>query len=132
MKRVDLAVEKHSNGYNCAQAVLCTFADLTEYSEDELFRISEAFGGGMGGSGNVCGAVSAMVMLVGILNSKGICLLPETNKSISYRDAHKLMDKFEKENITLICSEIKSMKKKTCDECIISAVEIIEKYIAEL
>ncbi len=131
MKKSDLAVEKHLNGYNCAQAVLCAFSDLTNYTEDELFRISEAFGGGMGGLGNVCGAVSAMVMLVGILHSKGIDKLPETNKKVSYMDAGRLIKKFESENLTTICSELKSMKKRTCDECIKSAVEIMEKYISE-
>ncbi len=129
MDRINLAVEKHKNGYNCAQAVLCTFADLTDYTEDDLFKISEAFGGGMGGSGNVCGAVSAMVMLVGIFKSKGIKTLPETNKQLSYKFASQLINEFADENRTIICSEIKANKFKTCDECIKSAVEIIEKYI---
>ena len=65
MDRVTRAVENHKKGYNCAQAVLCAFSDITDLTEDQLFRLSEAFGGGMGGTKGVCGAVSAMVFLAG-------------------------------------------------------------------
>ena len=48
MNRCEKAVENHHKGCNCAQAVACVFADKSGYSEDELFRLTEAFGGGMG------------------------------------------------------------------------------------
>jgi hypothetical protein len=60
------------------------FADKLGYSEDELFRFTEAFGGGMGGTQGVCGAVSAMVLVAGAIKSFGIDKLTETNKKESY------------------------------------------------
>ena len=45
-KAVDLR-EKH--GYNCAQAILCAYADLYGLDEQTAYRIAEAFGTGMGG-----------------------------------------------------------------------------------
>ena len=65
MDRIELSQQKRAQGYNCAQAVLCAFADDIGVSEDVLFRLIEAFGGGMGGTQGVCGAVSAAVALAG-------------------------------------------------------------------
>ena len=47
--RAVLAAERHKKGYNCAQAVACTYCDLVGVSEEEAFRSTEAFGLGMGG-----------------------------------------------------------------------------------
>lgn len=127
MNRCDIAVENHKKGCNCAQAVACVFADKLGYSEDEIFRLTEAFGGGMGGTQGVCGAVSAMVFVAGALKSLGIEKLPETNKKESYRLARELMERFESEVGSLICKEIKSEHLCSCDGCIEKAVEIIEE-----
>ena len=129
MDRVKLAIDNHKKGYNCAQAVLCAFADKTDFSEDQLFRIIEGFGGGMGGTGGVCGAVSAMVVLAGLNNSAGISALPKTNKAESYSFAAKLMKEFEDMNKSVICSRIKGEALRPCDGCIEDAVKILEKYI---
>ena len=118
MTRAEIAVENHKKGYNCAQAVLCAFADKTGFTEDELFRLSEAFGGGMGGTQGVCGAVSAMVFLAGLKNSLGIDELPGSNKRTSYGDAAALMTEFEKMNQTIICSRLKGEGLRSCDGCI--------------
>ena len=46
-ERVKLAEEKHHSGYNCAQAVLCSYSDKLGIDEETLFRLSEGFGAGM-------------------------------------------------------------------------------------
>ena len=131
MNRCEKALENHKKGYNCAQAVACAFADILSYSEDELFRLTEAFGGGMGGTQGVCGAVSAMVFVVGGIKSLGIDKLPETNKKISYNTARELMEKFQSRIGTILCSEIKCNKIHSCDECIEEAVKILEEFIGK-
>lgn len=129
MDRVQKAVENHKKGYNCAQAVVCAFADRTNFSEDELFRLSEAFGGGMGGTKGVCGAVSAMVFLAGLEKSKGVESLPETNKLTSYAFAGEMMEEFENKNQTLMCSRLKGENLRSCDGCIEDAVRILEEKL---
>ncbi len=131
MTRAEKAVEKYQNGYNCAQAVICACADMTEFTEDQLFRLSEAFGGGMGATGGVCGAVSAMVFLAGLKESGGLALLPDTNKGKSCALAKAMMNEFENMNKTIICSTIKSEACRTCAGCVEDAVNIIEKKLAE-
>ncbi len=129
MTRYEKAVENHKKGYNCAQAVLCAFSDKIGINEDELFRLSEAFGGGMGGTQNICGAVSGMVFVAGVLKSIGVDKLPETNKKESYAFAKKLMKEFEAKIGSAVCGEIKSKGLRSCDGCIEDAVKILEENL---
>lgn len=131
MNKREKAVENHKNGCNCAQAVACVFADRLGCSEDEIFRFTEAFGGGMGGTQGVCGAVSAMVFVAGGIKSYGINKLPETNKKESYNSARELMDRFRSQIGTIMCGEIKSECRFSCDKCIEVAVEILEEFIEQ-
>lgn len=128
MTRKEIAIENHKKGYNCAQSVLCAFSDKTDFSENELFIMSEAFGGGMGIRG-VCGAVSAMVFLAGIKNSKGIDALPETNKAKSYAVTGELIKAFTEKNKSYICETIKGEKLRSCNGCIEDAIEILENIL---
>lgn len=61
--RAEKAVENHRCGYNCAQSVACAYADLVGETEEQLYRVTEGFGSGMGGLAGTCGAVTAAVLL---------------------------------------------------------------------
>ncbi len=128
MNRTEIATENHKKGCNCAQSVLCAFCDRTDFTEDELFRMSEAFGSGMG-LRKVCGAASAMTLLVGILKSRGVDALPESNKKESYEMSGMLLQEFEEKVGTLLCGEIKKGARVSCDECIETAVRILEEKL---
>ena len=131
MNKREKAVENHKKGCNCAQAVACVFAERLGCSEDEIFRLTEAFGGGMGGTQGVCGAVSAMVFVAGGIKSYGMNKLPETNKKESYNSARELMERFESKIGTIMCGEIKGKCLRSCDGCIEDAVELLEEFIGE-
>ena len=131
-KRIERARENHKKGYNCAQCVLCAYSDLLQEDEDTLFRISEGFGGGMGGMLGTCGAVTAMYMAAGLHQSGGIHsgqnTKPETNKLV-----RELAAEFEKKNQSLICREIKGVDTgkvlRSCDGCIEDAVCMLGKKL---
>ncbi|TLM65931.1 MAG: C_GCAxxG_C_C family protein [Deltaproteobacteria bacterium] len=53
----------YDGGYNCAQAVLQA---VTGRSDPELLAMAKAFGGGIGKSGCLCGAVTGGVMALGL------------------------------------------------------------------
>lgn len=128
MNRVEKAIENHHKGYNCAQAVVCAFADATDFTEDQLFRLSEAFGFGMG-TQSVCGAVSAMAFLAGIEKSIGVDKIPETNKKESYKFVAELIKAFEEKNQTTRCLKLKGENIRSCDGCIEDAVRILEEKL---
>ncbi len=128
MNRSEKALENHCKGYNCAQAVICAFADKTDFTEDQLFRMSEAFGFGMG-TQSVCGAVSAMVFLAGLKKSIGVDKIPETNKKESYKLSRELTEAFKEMNKSVICKEIKENNLRSCDGCIEDAIKILEEKL---
>ena len=61
------AAELFCKGYNCAQAVTVAFCDVTGLSEEFSARLASSFGGGMGRMREVCGAVSGMMTVLGLL-----------------------------------------------------------------
>jgi len=56
---------KFEKGFHCAHCSLSPWADALGYDEEELYRISGAFGGGMF-RGDTCGGVSGSLMAIGM------------------------------------------------------------------
>ena len=127
------AVANHKKKYNCAQAVACAFCDKLGRDEKEVFEVMEAFGLGMGSMG-ICGAVSAMAAVVGMVESDGALDAPKTKKD-SYKAMKALTEKFKEKNQSIICKELKGIETKkilrSCDGCVQDAAEILEEYLAQ-
>jgi C_GCAxxG_C_C family probable redox protein len=66
MGKAQEAVALHGRGCNCAQAVLCVFAEEMGLEEETALRIATGFGGGMGRTGGTCGAVTGAFMVLGL------------------------------------------------------------------
>lgn len=67
MDHVKRAQELHLQKYNCAQAVACAFCDAAGQEQDVMARLASSFGGGMGGLGEVCGAMSGALLVLGLV-----------------------------------------------------------------
>ncbi|MBO7417728.1 MAG: C_GCAxxG_C_C family protein [Bacteroidaceae bacterium] len=108
-ERVNRAVENFMAGYGCCQSVVAAFADLYGLDEVMAKKISAGFGGGVGRLRMMCGAVSGIVMLVGLDRGQ-----TEGNdregKSACYKVVQELLAKSEQENGSLICAEILGLK----------------------
>jgi len=59
-------IEQFNAHYNCAQAVLLGYGAQFALPEHTLARLGAGFGGGIVGTGNMCGAVNAAIMLLGL------------------------------------------------------------------
>lgn len=70
MKRSENALQYYSNGFNCAQSVIATFADVLGVNEETAVRMSAGFGGGMGRMQETCGAATGAFMVIGFLRGK--------------------------------------------------------------
>ena len=99
------AAELFTAGYNCAQAVAVAFCDLTGLEEKTAARMASAFGGGIGRMREVCGAVSGMYMVLGLLYGYD---QPEdtSGKKALYQDVQNLAEKFRQQNGSIICREL--------------------------
>lgn len=131
---VNRALENHTKGYNCAQAVACAFSERFGKDEKEVFELMEAFGFGMGTMGT-CGAVSAMAAVVGMNVSDGNLEKPSTKRA-SYKAMKELTEKFIEKNKSVICREIKGVDSgevlRSCNGCISDAVELLEEYLNKI
>jgi C_GCAxxG_C_C family probable redox protein len=107
--RVARAVENFMSGYGCCQSVVAAFADLYGLDDLQAKRIAAGFGGGVGRLRMMCGAVSAIVMLVGLDcgQTEGS---DREGKSACYKVVQELLAQSEAENGSLICAEILGLK----------------------
>lgn len=104
-ERVARAVEYFMAGYGCSQSVVAAFSDLYGLDETMAKRIAAGFGGGVGRMRMMCGAVSGLVMLVGLDcgQSEGS---DREGKSACYKVVQELLAQSQTENGSLICAEI--------------------------
>lgn len=108
-KRVERAVENFMAGYGCCQSVVAAFADLYGLDDTLAKKIAAGFGGGVGRMRMMCGAVSGIVMLVGLDcgQTEGS---DREGKSACYKIIQELLAKSKEENGSLICAEILGLK----------------------
>ena len=108
-ERVARAVANFMAGYGCCQSVVAAFADL--YGLDDILakKIAAGFGGGIGRMRMMCGAVSGIVMLVGLHcgQTEGSDL---EGKTACYKVVQELLEQSRQQNGSLICAEILGLK----------------------
>lgn len=133
-ERVAEIKDKHTRGYNCAQIMLCSYAEELGIDEETLFRISEGFGAGMGGMMQTCGAVTAMFMALGLANSSGDLQACDT-KPQTMKKVRELAAEFEKKNGSIVCRELKGIDTgkvlRSCDGCIEDGIRILGEYLLD-
>ena len=108
-ERVNRAVENFMQGYGCCQSVVAAFADIYGLDDTMAKRIAAGFGGGVGRMRMMCGAVSAIVMLVGLDcgQTEGS---DRMGKSACYKVVQELLAKSKADNGSLICAELLGLK----------------------
>ncbi len=106
-ERGALAKAYFLRGYNCSQAVLLAFSDLTGLDEKTAMKMASSFGGGMGRMREVCGTVSASLMVLGIMH--GYDATSETaseDKTAHYARVQEFAGRFRAEMGSIVCREI--------------------------
>ena len=97
-----------------------------------MFRIAEGFGLGMGMM-EVCGALSGMMMIIGLQNSVGNPEKGKMTKGDTYKKVREYAAKFKEQNGSYLCKELKGVETGkvlcSCPQCIADAVELTEEYL---
>ncbi len=65
--RVEDAVNLFMSGYNCCQSVFSAYSDLFGLDREMALKLSCSMGGGIGRMREVCGTVSGMAMIAGLV-----------------------------------------------------------------
>ena len=130
-EKADMASAKHRNGYNCCQAVACSFAEEIGIDESLLYKMGEGFGAGMGTTQGVCGALSGAAMLAGLVHSDGNIEHAGLTKPKTMKVAGTMQKKFVERAKALICRDIKTGNNgsawTSCDMCIRIATELVQE-----
>ncbi|NCC66413.1 MAG: C_GCAxxG_C_C family protein, partial [Spirochaetia bacterium] len=100
---VERARDFRAQGFNCAQAVACTFAQEVGLDEQTLFRMVAGFGGGMGFHKATCGAISGAAVIVGLMTSA--TAVDTISKTTTYSRIGSIVDAFYAKNKSLVCRE---------------------------
>lgn len=126
-ERVERAVDNFMAGYGCCQSVVAAFADLYGVNEKTALRFGAGFGGGVGRLRMMCGAVSGIVMLVGLDcgQTEGS---DREGKSACYKVVQELLARSEQQNGSLICAEILGLKGHDKANCTYEASPRTAEY----
>ena len=147
MTRGEKAEALFLEGYNCAQAVVIAFEDLHGLDRETVAKLSSSFGGGMARLREVCGSVSGMFMVAGLLYGYDD---PKDydKKTEHYARIQQLAKDFKTLNGSIVCRELLGLgnekegpapdkrteeyyKKRPCAELVGMAAAIMEQYILD-
>jgi len=141
----DVAKALFRNGANCAQAVVGAYAEECGLEFDQAMRLASSFGAGMGRLREVCGAVSGMLMVIGL--KEGYCDLGcKDLKDQHYARVQTLAAEFKSKTGSLICRELQGLqqgadapvseerteeyyRKRPCADLVGLAAQIVEDHL---
>lgn len=144
-ERRNRAVAYYIEGYNCAQAVFMAYSDIYNIDIDLAKKLSASFGAGMGQLREVCGACSAMFMIMGLEKP---FLSPDDReaKKTNYTAVQQTAQAFKNKFGTINCADLLKIKyipqdststdpnaeyfiKRPCARFVAQAAEIIGREL---
>jgi len=148
--RGSLARQNFFKGYNCPQSVVLAYEDiLVEHGIDPkmMTRLSSTFGGGMGRLREVCGAVSGMLMILGLVEGYDDPEVLE-EKGLLYEHVQTLVGRFKEEQGAILCRDLLGLGEgasnpmpaprtddyyddRPCPDFIACAASILEEYLQQ-
>lgn len=143
--RVQTAVERFNNGYNCSQSVLSSYSEQFGLDCEKAFRVATGFGGGMCMAGT-CGAVTGAFMVLGLKYGNSTAQDLHA-KDKTYERVSQFTDRFMRRNESVECEQLlgcdistpEGMKQaqdeglftSVCPRMVQDAAEILEEMLAE-
>ena len=132
-------------GANCAQAVVGAFAEECGLEFEQAMRMASSFGAGMGRLREVCGAVSGMLMVLGLKEGR-YPVGDKHGKDQHYARVQALAAEFKSKTGSLICHELLGLakgpdapvsearteayyRKRPCVELVGLAAQIVEAHL---
>lgn len=143
MTHADNAEIIFKSGLNCCQAVLMAFAAEHGLSREEAMRLGSAFGGGMGGMGLTCGAVTGAFMVIGLKHPRR----DRATAGPSTQLVQQFTQRFRQRNDSICCRELLGQDISTpegntaareaglfqtlCPRLVRDAADILEQLVAD-
>ncbi len=134
------------DGLNCAQAVLATFCEPLGLDRATAIRLAESLGGGIGGMGLTCGALSGGSLVLGLKLGRTQPVDPQA-KEATRQAVRELFADFARRQDSCMCSEIvgidmtdpdqvarareEGLFRQRCPDAVADAAEIVQQMLAE-
>lgn len=132
-------------GYNCAQAVLLAFEDVTGLDKTTAATLTSSLGAGLGRMREVCGAVNGAAMVLGLVKGSSDPTDREAKEAL-YKLVQEFCARFKELNGSIVCRELLSgvkttsggvpekrtdeyYKKRPCPMLVRQAAEIVEEIL---
>jgi C_GCAxxG_C_C family probable redox protein len=101
----DDAMASYRSGFTCSAAVFSTFSDEMGLENEKAKKIACGFGGGISRTGNICGAVSGAIMVIGLKYGKtvqGDDIATEKTRALT----REFLQEFEERHGSINCTEL--------------------------
>ena len=137
------AAELFLEGRSCSQAVVLAFSDVTGLDDHFAAKMAASFGGGMGRMREVCGAVSGMLMVAGLLYGYDDPRAT-TEKRELYARVQAMAGQFREELGSIVCRDLlknppsdpnptprtaQFYKDRPCARMVATAARIMDAFI---
>jgi C_GCAxxG_C_C family probable redox protein len=96
------ATDRFAQGFNCAQAIFAAFSAKLGVSSELALRVAAPFGAGMGRAGEVCGALTGALMVLGLEYAR---VRPEYKDEI-YAITREFLGQFRQRHGATLCREL--------------------------
>lgn len=115
MTKSDLALASFNQGITCSSAVFSAFSEELGLDDKTAKKIGCGFGAGISRTGNICGAVSGAIMVIGLKYGKaeqGDDRATEKTRALTRR----FIQEFIKKNGSVNCTELLGFNLNNQDE----------------
>lgn len=102
---VEQAVAFYKQGYTCTQSILASFAGRYDLPQNLAFRMGEPFGAGTSCTGDMCGAVTGAIMVLG-LQYGSVLSNDDAARSYTYQRVHELIQRFKEIHGSIQCTDL--------------------------
>lgn len=111
------AMKLFRDGYNCCQSVVLAFSDVvserTGLSEEQIIAVTSGFGGGFARLREVCGSVSGMTFMAGVISPAPAAEQPK--RAANYALVQELAAQFRELNGSIVCRELLGLRAAQID-----------------
>ena len=114
-EKMQKARQLHRSGCNCCQAVVMAYADKLPIDKENAMGVAAPFGRGLAGTREVCGCVSGMAMVCGLMGHSD--------------DVRTLIERFREMEGDIVCGRLLSQGKKPCPEMVADAAGLLAENI---
>jgi C_GCAxxG_C_C family probable redox protein len=104
-KRADEAVDAFKRGLSCSQAIFSVFGKDLGFDPETAVKIASAFGAGVAKTGEICGAASGALMVIGLSQRPEDIQDPSSREKV-YAKARRFLDEFTARNASVNCTEL--------------------------